>query len=192
MSPVGRHDRDCLRLRILPHRQVEKAFCEGWLRVWPVCNHAEVVHIIECAIHRGPEQTDEYLASLHGDRHCRLYQVCAVATDDQVDLVDVEQLGIDAGYHRLIGFIIIINELHGTAEQSASSIDILFPDLLGEQRGPAVGRKPAAQRHAVADLDGVARLRRRRGGNENSGEKRGDGEESAGYRARKSLDVHLK
>src|SRR5262249_61703188 len=43
-SPVGRHDRDCLRLRILPHRQVEKAFCEGWLRVWPGCNHADLVH----------------------------------------------------------------------------------------------------------------------------------------------------
>src|SRR5262245_8818436 len=110
---------------------------------------------------------------------------------DQIDLVDVEQLGIDAGYRRRIGLIIIINELHGTAEQSASSIDILFPDLLGKQRGLAVGRKPACQRHAVADLDGLARLRRRRGAHESTSEKRRDGEESAGYRARKRPDFPL-
>ena len=55
--------------------------------------------------------THPILLSLHGDRHCRRQQVCAVATDDQVDLVDVEQLGIDAGYRRRIGLIIIIMRL---------------------------------------------------------------------------------
>ena len=163
----------------------------GWLRVGPGRNHAEVVRIIECAVHRGPEQADEHLLSLHGDRHRRRQQVGAVAADDQVDLVDVEQLGIDAGYRRRIGLIIIIDELHGTAEQPAFGIGILLPDLLGEQRGLAVGREPARQRHAVADLDGLAGLRRRRGGDESTGEKRRDGEESAGYRARKSPDFHL-
>ena len=136
------------------------------------------------AVHRGPEQADEYLLSLHGDRHRRRQQVGAVGADDQVDLVDVEQLGIDAGYRRRIGLIIIIDELHGTAEQSTSGIGILFPDLLGEQRGLAVGREPARQRHAVADLDRLARLRRRRGGHESTSEKRREGEESAGYRVR--------
>src|SRR5262249_18479569 len=81
-----------------------------------------------------------------------------------------------------IGLIIIIYELHGTAEQPAFGIGILRPDLLREQCGLAVGREPARQRHAVADLDRLARLRRRRGGDEGTGEKRRDGEESAGYR----------
>ena len=140
----------------------------GRLRVGPGRNHAEVVRIIECAVHRGPEQADEDLLSLHGDRHCRRQQVGAVAADDQVDLVDVEQLGIDAGHRRRIGLIIIIDELHRTAEQPAFGIGILLPDFLGEQGGPAVGGESARQRHAVADLDRLPGLRCRRSGDESS------------------------
>ena len=133
----------------------------------------------------------KYLLSLHGDRHCRRQHVGAVGADDQVDLVDVEQLGIDAGHRRGIGLIIIIDELHGTAEQPAFGIGILLPDLLGEQGGPAVGGEPSRQRHAVADLDGFALLRRRRGRDENTGGKRRDGEDGSGYRAGISPDFHL-
>ena len=160
------------------------------LRLGPVRSHAEVVRIIECAVHRGPEQADEDLLSLHGDRDRRRLQVGGVGADDQVDLVDVEQLGIDAGHGRGIGLIIIVDELHRTAEQPAFGIGILLPDLLGEQGGPAVGGEPSRQRHAVADFDGFSGLRRRRGGHESAGEKRREGEESAGFRARQSLDFH--
>jgi hypothetical protein len=61
---------------------------------------------------------------------------------------------------------------------------------------PLAGRtcrwgEPSRQRHAVADLDGFACLRRRQGGDESTGRKRRDGEEGAGYRAGKSPDFHL-
>src|SRR2546429_190805 len=86
--------------------------------------------------------------SVVADGYGRCRHVGAVAADDQVDLVYVEQLGVDARYCRRIGLIVIIDELHGTAEQPAFGIGILFPNLLGEQRGLAVGRKPARPRHA--------------------------------------------
>src|SRR5262249_5497391 len=78
----------------------------------------------------------------------------------------------------------------------AFGIGILLPDLLGEQSGPAVGAEPARQRHAVADLERLPRLRRRRGGHESTGKKCRHGEENFGYRARKSpgfnLEQHLR
>lgn len=146
---------------------------------------------MQLAVYREPQEADEDLLSLHGDRQRRRQQVGAVGADDQVDLVDVEQLGIDTGHGRRIGLIIIMNEPHRTAEQPAFGIGILFPDLLGEQGRPAVGGEASRQRHAVADLDGFARLRRRRGGDESTGGKRRDGEQGAGYRDGKSPDFYL-
>src|SRR5262249_6688185 len=90
-----------------------------------------------------------------------------------------------------IGLIIIIDELDRTTEQPAFGIGILLPDLLSEQSGPAVGAEPAGQRHAVADLEGLARLRRRRGGDESTHGKRRDSDAGAEYRAGKSPDFCL-
>src|SRR5262249_56575762 len=83
----------------------------------------------------------------------------AEAADDQIDLVDVEQLGVDARHRRRIGLVIVINELDRTAEEPALGVDVFFPNLLGEQRRLAVGREPAGLRYAVADLDRLAGLR---------------------------------
>src|SRR6185312_3004147 len=48
------------------------------------------------------------------------------------------------------------------AQQPALLVDVLFPDLLGQQRRFAVGTEPAGHGHAVADLD-LLGLRRSRG-----------------------------
>jgi hypothetical protein len=186
---IGRDDGDCSRLGVLRHGGVEEALGEGRLGSRPGRNHREVVGIVELAVDREPEQSDQHFLLLDCDRHRRRQQVGAVAADDEIDLVDVEQLGIDTGHGRRIGLIIIMKEPYRTAEQPAFGIGIL-PDLLGEQGRPAVGGEPSRQRHAVADPDG-ARLRRRRGGDESTGGQRRDGEEGAGYRAGKSPNFHL-
>ena len=137
-------------------------------------NHAEIVRIIKFTIQRSREQTNEHLLSLHGDRHRRRHHSCAVAADDQVDLVDVEQLCINARYRRRIGLIIIIDKLHGTAEQPTFGISVLFPNLLGEQRRLSIGREPARQCHSVANLDRLPTLRCGRGGEGRSDDKSQD------------------
>src|SRR4029453_3813123 len=58
-----------------------------------------------------------------------------------------------------IGLVVVIDELDRTAEQPALGVDVFFPNLLGEQRRLAVGRKPAGLRYAIADLDRLAGLR---------------------------------
>src|SRR5262249_31207786 len=78
---------------------------------------------------------------------------------DQIDLVDVEQLVVDAGHRRRIGLVVVIDELDRTAEEPALGVDVFLPNLLGEQRRLAVGRKPAGLRYAIADLDRLAGLR---------------------------------
>jgi hypothetical protein len=65
--------------------------------------------------------------------------VGAVAADDQIDLVDVEELGVDARDGVRLGLIVVVDELDRATEQPALGVDILFPDLLRQQRRLAVG-----------------------------------------------------
>ena len=92
-----------------------------------------------------------------------------VAADHQIDLVDVEQLRVDAGHRRRIALIVVVDELHRPAEEPALGVDVLLPDLHREERRLAVGREPAGQRHAEADLDRLGGLRRQRCGNRHGG-----------------------
>jgi hypothetical protein len=81
-----------------------------------------------------------------------------VAADDEVDFVNVEKLGVNAGDGRRIGLVVVIDELDLTAEQPALGIGFLLPDLGAQQCLLAVRRKRTGQRHAESDLDGVAAL----------------------------------
>src|SRR6266478_3700681 len=60
---------------------------------------------------------------------------------------------LGARHRRGIALVVVVDELDGTAQQPALCVDVLFPDLLGEERGLAVGRKAARHCHAEADLD---------------------------------------
>ena len=52
---------------------------------------------------------------------------------EEVNLVYVEQLLVERRDHRRVALIIVVDELDGSAEQTAVGIDILLPDLLGQQ-----------------------------------------------------------
>ena len=120
----------------------------------------EIFGIVEFAVHREAKQANEHLLLLHHDRHRRREHVGAVAADDEIDLVDIEQLGVDAGHGRRVGLVIVIDQLDRASEQAAFGVDVLLPNLLREQRRLAVGPRPPVMRHAVADLDRLAGLRR--------------------------------
>ena len=94
-------------------------------------------------------------------RQCRCGDVGAIGGDDEVDLVDIEQLRIDAGHQGRVGLVVVIDELDRAAEQPAFGIRILGPDLHCEQSRGAVDREPAGQWHAEANRD--RRPRRRLG-----------------------------
>src|SRR6516164_278547 len=106
------------------------------------------------------EQADEGLTLLHDTRKRRRHHVCPIRADDEVDLVDIEQLRVDARHCRRVGLVVVIDELDGTAEQPALAVDLFFPDLGTEQRLLAGSRKRAGLRHAEPDLDGFTALRK--------------------------------
>jgi len=148
-----------LRLRRLRHREIEEVPGQSRLRIGTNRDHGEVVRILELAVHREPEQGDEHLVALNDDRHRGRDLRSRIGPDDEVDLVDVEQLGVDARHRRGIALVVVVDELDGTAQQPALGVDVLLPDLLGEQRRLSVGGEAAGHRHAETDLDRLSRLR---------------------------------
>ncbi len=150
------HNRDSLRLRILRGRNLEEAFGERlfWRRARR--QHREIFRVVKIMVGIECEQANQDLALSHDRRDGRGHQVRPVWADDEVDLVDVEQLRVDAGHTVGFGLVIVIDELHRPAEQAALGIGFLFPDLGAEQRLLAGARERAGLCHAKADLDWCA------------------------------------
>src|SRR4029077_12213414 len=104
-----------------------------------------------------------------------------VGRDDEIDLVHIEQFGIDARDERRIGLVVVIDKLDWPTEEPALFVGIFGPDLHRQQPRGAVDGEPAGQRHAEPDRN---RLTRRRLGptRTGTGEQSRDGR---GYRRRR-------
>ena len=150
---VSHRDRDGLRLRLLHLGHLEEAAGEGRLRCRTVRDHREVFRIIELLVDAGAEQTDEQLLLLDRERHRRGDLGRGIAADDQIDLVDIEQLGVDAGNLRRVALVVVVDKLYRPAEQPTLDVDVIFPDLHCDKRHFAVGGERASERHAEPDLD---------------------------------------
>ena len=118
----------------------------------------EIAGIVEVVVHPGPEQRHEQKLALHHDGHRRRDLVGRIGRDDEVHLVDVEELRVDRRHRRRIALVVVIDELDRPAEQAALGIDVITPDLEGEQRALAAAGEAARRRHREPDLDRVRRL----------------------------------
>ena len=63
---------------------------------------------------------------------------------ENVHLVHIQELGVDAGHSCSIGLVVIVDQLDRAAEQAALGVDLLYPDLFREKmrlagRGKAAG-----------------------------------------------------
>ncbi len=110
-------------------------------------------------VHIERKQADEGLTLLHDDRQGRRDHVGGVAADHEIDFVDVEQLGVDAGHRRRIALVIVVDELDRASEQSAFGVYFFFPDFHAQKRLLAVGGERTSLRHTEADLDRLFILR---------------------------------
>jgi len=77
-----------------------------------------------------------------------------IGRDDEVDLVHVEQLGVDARDVRRVGLVVVGDELDLAVEQPALCVDIVDPQAQRDQRRLAAGAERPGLRHAHADLHG--------------------------------------
>jgi hypothetical protein len=117
----------------------------------------EVVRVLVLLVVRQPQDAHDRELALHRDRHERGDQVRAVAGDDEIDLVDLEKLGVDAGDGGRVRLIVVGDHLDRPAEDPALLVHVVLPDLDGHQRRLAVRRQATGQRHAEPDLDRVRR-----------------------------------
>ena len=76
-----------------------------------------------------------------------------IGRKQQIDLVDVDQLGVDRRRLGSARLVVIDDQFDLAAEQSTLGIDIVAPDFDPQQRSLAATRKAAGLRHRHADLD---------------------------------------
>ena len=145
-------------------REREEAGGVGPLRLGPGGVHREIARIMELAVGRVREQPDRHHVLLHDDRDHRGDHVGGVGPDQQVDLVDVDELRIDAGHVRRVALIVVAQEIDRAAEQPALRIDVVAPDLERDQELLADAGDAPRHRHAAADLDRLRGVRGRERG----------------------------
>jgi hypothetical protein len=115
---------------------------------------------MELVVGRQRKEAEEQPVVRYRDRHRRHDEIGAVARNQQVDFVDIDQLGVNGRHQRRVALVVVIDQLDRPPEQAALGIDLVFPDLEGEQPGLANDCKGPGQFHAKADLDRLCRLRR--------------------------------
>src|SRR5215471_16370987 len=106
---------------------------------------------MELAVDREPKQAQEQSVVRDRYRHRGRDKVGAIAGDDEVDLVDLQQLCVDPGHRRRIALVVVMDELDRAAEETALGIDVVLPNLHREQRRFARGSEPTGQSHAKAN-----------------------------------------
>ena len=182
---VGGEDRDGLWLGCLRRGEIEEADREGVDALRTNRDHREVFRVAELIVDADGGETDRHLVVLDDDRHRRRNEVGAVGSEQQVDFVDGDELGVDVRYIRRRALVVIDDELDRAAEQPALGVDVVAPDLKRgvdhlARRGPG-----AREREAHADPDRIAALRGRPGN-----ETKSDDERSAKAAQRAAAKLH--
>src|SRR5262249_22411713 len=159
LGVLGRY-RDRFRPWILRGPYLGEALAERLFLRRARRQHGGVFRVVELTVRIEREQTDERLALLHDGGNGWGHHVRPIRANDEVNLVDVEQLRVDGGHILGSGLVVVIDKLDGPAQQAALGVGLFFPDLSAEQRLLAGPSKRAGLRHAEADLDGFAALRK--------------------------------
>ncbi len=108
---------------------------------------------MELAVGGVGQDADRGLLVLHQHRDCRSDHVGRVWADQQVDFVDIDQLGVDPRHVRRIALVVIEHKLDRAPEQPALGVDVVTPNLQRRQHLLAGRRHAAGQCHAEADPD---------------------------------------
>jgi len=74
----------------------------------------------------------------------------------EVDVVLVDELGVDLGGGVGVAVVVVVDQLDRAAEQPAVAVHRCGPQLVAEQAGLPVGGECAGQRLGEADRDGIA------------------------------------
>ena len=146
---IGREQRHVLAAGLL--RQIDE---RGRPAVGRPPRRVVEPHVVaDLAVHLEREIPHQQQAALLDERHDRRGRHRRVRREQQIDLVDIDQLGVDRRRLRGARLVVIDDQFDLAAEQPTLGIDIVAPDFDSEQRSLAAARKPAGLRHRHADLD---------------------------------------
>jgi hypothetical protein len=95
-----------------------------------------------------------------GDAHRRQDRCRRIGTLDQVDLVDRDQLLVEAARHVRLGLVVEQNILDGPAEEAVAAVDLLDHDLRGDLVDDRGLREEPGQRERTANAHRLSRRRR--------------------------------
>ena len=114
--------------------------------------YAEIFVVFELGVIGETEEADQHHVVLHGDWDCRGDDRRGVAAVDEIDLVEVEKLGVDRWHIRGIALIVVMDELDLPSQQATLGVDVFGPHRHREKgRFPGAGKR-AGLGHAEADF----------------------------------------
>ena len=123
----GIHGGDRFRFRIHRHRGIEEWLHDRQGRFFAGRENAEKLVIFELGVIGEAEQADQHHVVLHRERYRRGDEGRAVAAVDEIDFIDVEELGVDRRHIRRIALIVVVNQFDLPSQQATLGIDILGP-----------------------------------------------------------------
>jgi hypothetical protein len=113
-----------LRSRLQRFCHFEKGVGQHPFRVGSKRRALEILRILEHRIGAERQQHHDHLLAFHDLRHCGHNQIGGMP-HQQVDLIDVDELSVDAGYDRGVGLVVVVDELDRAAEEPTLSVDLL-------------------------------------------------------------------
>ncbi len=129
----------------------EEPFRQARVRVWAGGDHRKVARIRQVAVHPQSHQPDKEPATVNDQWHRRSQRVRPIATDDQVDLVVVQQAPVQPLDPRSIRPVVVTDQLDGPPQEATGPVDVLAPDLMRESGGLSISCQRTGQRQAVPD-----------------------------------------
>ena len=140
---VGGEERDGLRALLLADGEEAVGPARGVVPRRVVEPHV----VLDGVVHLEREIAHQQQVALLDQRHDRRGGHRPIGRDQQVDLVDVEQLGVDRRGERRVGLVVVDDEIDLAPEQAALGVDVLDPHAAARAAPP--GRRRRAGRSAA-------------------------------------------
>ncbi len=109
-------------------------------------------HVVGLQLGDAHAALDHHLAVALGHAHRRQDRRGGVGPHDQVDLVDGDQLLVEAARHVGLGLVVEQDVFDGPAQEAVPAVDVLDHDLGGDLVDHRGLREEAGQRQRAADL----------------------------------------
>ena len=152
---IGSDQSDGLGPGIHRGRDLEEWFRQGFLGMCSAGgNDREIIRVVELTVHIQTKHSDHGQIALYRRGHEGGDQVGALAAEQKIHLVDVQQFGDDTRHERRVRLVVIGEQFYLPAKQTSFGIGILDPDLHAQENRPGARGQPAGLADAHPEGEG--------------------------------------